>query len=95
MSEYETFNALMASLPTDRRVDVARLQSQAMAYVWGREDAGEARRGDNASWDFCYAYGAHAAEYALERRGSRWSIRHAWDVWSTGGTIGVYPGEHS
>lgn len=52
----------------------------AMAYCWGRGDAGDAVATDQANWyPFARSYGRMKHDYALETRGNALSIRSAWE----------------
>jgi hypothetical protein len=57
----------------------------AMAYCWGRGDAGDAVATDQANWyPFTKAYGRMQFEYALEKRSMGWSVRSAWERYTAG-----------
>lgn len=59
--------------------------AMAMAYCWGRGDAGDDVATDQANWyPFMRAYGRMQFDYALETRGSAWSVRSAWEKFIEG-----------
>lgn len=75
----------LASRPGVKRAHHAReMLCQAMAYVWGWEDAGRARvavaygRDVHADHEFAYMYGIVAIMYDMDMIHSRPSIRDAW-----------------
>lgn len=60
----------------------------AIAYVWGRDDAGEEiPDSSNVAWHFGQAYAAHRERY--ERGQSFWAanLRDCWEVWEAFGEI--------
>lgn len=65
---------------------VLTAQAQAIAYVWGRQDMGEA--GDTErSMAFGAAYGAHVRAYEEERHYHKRNIRDAYERWAATGHI--------
>jgi hypothetical protein len=81
------WHRVLAMVPSADRATVDTLYGQAMAYVWGRQDAGEGTRDTGDSQQFADAYGRHAAAYALGMIGMRSPIQEAFLIWRDGGTI--------
>jgi hypothetical protein len=79
------YRALLAELKDTypgKVTDVEHLYGQAMAYVWGRQDAlGQGAKDTGWSMEFAAVYGAHAAEYELGRTGMRDNIQAVYDRW--------------
>lgn len=70
-------------MTAEERIQVAieRHTQAAIAYVWGRQDAGEGLRDSQAAWHFGQAYGAHRALYEREQNHWATNIRDAFEVW--------------
>jgi len=83
---YERYTAL-----TDEsmRSLAERYRHLAMGYAQGWQDALRStgvERDTDAATSFGYAYGIHAAEYMLERRGHRLNVEDAYVKWQNGET---------
>jgi len=61
------------------KTDEAR--AMGMAYVWGRQDAGESERDTGFSIHFGEAYALRAEAYNTERTWSMIPLQSAWDEW--------------
>lgn len=88
--EVPTFTELQAikeRLYPSRRSVVEFSEAQAMAYVWGRQDAGESGKDTGESIEFGRAYAMHEARYQADMIGCRHSIRDAFERWSKGQSI--------
>lgn len=94
-SAYVRYNDAFARVPERERGTVDRLCSQAVAYVWGFQDAGGEVKDTNRSTEFGYAYGIVAAKFAWMRNGlgSRPPIQDAWKSWQNYGEIRAWDGE--
>lgn len=66
----------------DRR-EVTNLQQLATGYAWGYQDAC-GTKDTTAAQDFSYAYGEHAAHYALERTAFRRNVPDCYKLWVEG-----------
>lgn len=83
-TELEAAKSLLG--PTGRET-VTILESQAVSYVWGRQDAGESARDTGYSIEFGRAYGMHAARYEAQKVCYRNNIQTAFERWSKGQPI--------
>lgn len=84
------YHALQVRLTASDERTVDFFRGQATAYVWGRQDAGEDARDTGYSIDFGYAYGIHAARYALGEIGCRTNFERAFrEFKSTGEVTGL------
>lgn len=85
VSLFERFTDMVGIIADESvRKQVEILAAQATGYVWGRQDAGESARDTGYSADFGYAYGIHAAEYALGLSSSRRNIQDAFNRFKAG-----------
>ena len=91
-SAYVRYNDAIDLVPARERATVDRLCSQAVAYVWGFQDAGGAIRDTERSTEFGYAYGVVAARFALGT-GGRPPIQDAWSSWQEHGEIRDWDGK--
>lgn len=87
---YEQLMTVISMLPEWKQREVIELMEKATGYAWGWQDAGGDSRSHDQAWDFHIAYGMHAAEYAMEWRGSRHAIQDAFASFRMGREIGVY-----
>lgn len=85
-SLFTQFHEALMATPEDLRRGVDRLQAQAVAYVWGWQDAGGARKETDVSIDFGYAYGIVAAMHAQDKA-NRPDIASAWVSYQECGEI--------
>lgn len=94
-SAFTRYRDALADVPETARATVDRLCSQAVAYVWGFQDAGGTVRDPERSAEFGYAYGIVAAKYEWQRDGlgSRPAIQDAWRSWQEYGEIRAWDGE--
>lgn len=58
-----------------------------MAYVWGRQDAGESVRDTGSSLLFADAYAARQEAYNTERTWSMIPLQRAWEEWHATGVL--------
>jgi hypothetical protein len=86
-SVFEEYWALRATLSPAYRADVDFSHGQGVAYVWGRQDAGESPKDTGESTEFGNAYGLHAARYAAQLISFRRNIRDAFERWRDGKPI--------
>lgn len=86
-SDFAVLHAMVAKMGPLKAREVNELTAQAIAYVWGYQDASGGRDTDE-SWQFGNAYGIHAARFALELSSSRRSIQDAFRNWRATGTVG-------
>jgi hypothetical protein len=86
-SPYRVLAGLVARLPAYQRRDVDQLHGQAIAYVWGWQDAGGAPKDTQVSTEFGYAYGIHAARFAVGVVSFRPSIQDAYQRWIQTGNV--------
>jgi hypothetical protein len=80
------YRRLLDEMTDVQKARVKVLRHEAIGYVWGWQDA-RGEKDTGVSLDFGYAYGAHAAEYALELFGWRMSPSAAWKCWQKVGRI--------
>ena len=59
----------------------------AMAYVWGRQDAGEGERDTEASQQFADEYAGIVYAYKIGDRGTGGNLRHDYERWEATGRI--------
>jgi hypothetical protein len=86
--DYATMRAMILALSDSQRKRVEYAGGQAMAYVWGRQDAlGTGARDTGWSTDFAHVYMMHDARYVTEQVGYRRNIQAAYDRWVTGQPI--------
>lgn len=86
-TDANNYITLFQSLPEHQLAGVDSLRQQAISYVWGWQDGRGDEKDTDVSIRFGTAYGIHAAEYALGRRGSRRNIGDAFKQWQTNGVI--------
>lgn len=87
--DFREFRDAVAELHTRQGALVDSLAGQAMAYVWGWQDAGNGDRDSALAWQFHIAYGWHAYLYAAEKIGFRRPIQDAWKLWRDGTNLNV------
>jgi hypothetical protein len=63
--------------------------AQAMAYVWGRQDAGEGEKDTQVSQDFAAAFAERARAYAEGESGVGFmpNLQSAWETWKRTGKV--------
>jgi hypothetical protein len=93
-SVYNRHLASVALVPEHARATVRTLTDQAIAYVWGFQDAGGEVRDTQRSTEFGWAYGTVAAKFEWQSggMGSRPPIQDAWRSWQEHGEIRDYRG---
>lgn len=74
-------------LPAFVQSEALSLSGQALAYVWGWQDAGGAPHDPNCAPRFADAYGVHVARYAKGLVSFRVSLQAAWTQWLAGQPI--------
>lgn len=84
--EITSWNTRLAALNVSARREVEQLKAQALAYVWGFQDAGEVCDTDE-SMRFADAYGLHALDYAEGKRSCRHNLRDSYESWRKSGII--------
>lgn len=87
VNEIESWYSRLNALAPTRREDVNRAKAQAIAYVWGIQDATREQCDTEESISFGDAYGWHALEFAEERSCSQLNIRDAYRAWKVTGVI--------
>lgn len=89
----DRFNVARAAVTYPAKVaTIETLYSQAIAYVWGWQDAGGDVRDSERATAFGYAYGTVAALYEGSAIGSRPPIQDAWQSFREFGEIRDYNG---
>ena len=88
-SRYIEFLKRFGAHNINRIEEVKNLQAQAMGYVWGWQDANK-ERDSQVSWNFSYAYGVYAAEFAFGITYKKMPIQDAFQSWLKTGEIRWY-----
>lgn len=89
----DRFNAARAAVTMPSKLEtIHTLQAQAIAYVWGWQDAGGDVKDTERSSAFGWAYGTVAALYESGSIGSRPPIQDAWQSFRQHGEIRDYNG---
>lgn len=86
-STWDAFQKAREEVPESRMRTVIVLEAQALAYVWGFQDAGGEVRDTARSTEFAWAYGTIAARYESGKDGMRPPIQDAWKSWNEFGEI--------
>lgn len=86
-STWTAFENARADVPESRMRTVTVLEAQALAYVWGFQDAGGEVKDSSRATEFAWAYGIIAAHYESGKASSRPPIQDAWRSWNEFGEI--------
>lgn len=89
-SAFDRYRDALENVPAHARPTVDMLCSQAVAYVWGWQDAGGEVRNTERSTEFGYAYGTVVARYEARWISSYPPIQDAWRSWQEHGEIRDY-----
>jgi hypothetical protein len=88
-----TFFELRAKLPAGPILErVNELVGQALAYVWGWQDAKNDAKDSGQASEFAYAYGVARARVDLGQASSCPAIHEAWKSWMAHREIRDYNG---
>lgn len=81
----ERYETALAAMGTEARARTEEAQGNALAYYWGRLDAGDTPRFDD--YEFGLAYALHAAAFYSGQASSRSPYREAYRQFDATGQI--------
>lgn len=76
-------------LPVGQRHQVETSYQQALAYVWGRQDAGEGECDTTVSERFAEAFAQAKFNFVTEKHYCMTNLRDAYESWTRTGKIDV------